>query len=140
MLGHCEEQPTLRFLNATESLIIGGYACHGAYLSRVVVYAQSVGVKEARDMVQSLLGSEANVAEEDIRVKSVYPWDIDLEGDGQKMLTAAYWTQNYRRSKTEDLNRTGLFLCGKCRSVFPQIITERQILCSDCRTSTNLDS
>jgi len=101
----------------------------------MAVYAESVSVNEARAMVQELFKSATEVADEDIRIKTLYPWDLDMERRTEKILMAAYWTKNYRRSKSEDRNRTGLFLCASCQSVFPQVITEKQVLCEGCRAS-----
>lgn len=133
--GHCEQQPTLRFLNSADTPVIGGYACHAGYLSRIVVYAESISINEARGLVQALVGPATAITDEDIRVENMYPWDLDMRGEAGKILMAAYWTQNYRRSKNEDPNRTGLFLCGSCQSIFPQPIVERRALCDRCRAS-----
>ena len=50
--------------------------------------------------------------EEDVRIASRYPWDLGITtGDGAKSMMVAYWTQNYRRTKSEDADRDALFLC-----------------------------
>lgn len=136
--GHCDQQPTLKFLNSVESLVVGGYSCHAAYLSMVVVYAESLSVHEARYVVQKVVSTHTDIADEDIRVESMYPWDLDMRGEGRRIMTAAYWAQNYRGSRSEDPHRPALFLCGGCHRVFAQTLIEKHVLCSDCRSNRSL--
>jgi protein-arginine kinase activator protein McsA len=134
--GHCEQPATLKFLNADGKQVIAGYSCHMAYLSRIIIYSDSLDLHESRDTIGGLVGKDQEVKEEDVRIASRYPWDFDITtGDGQKLMMVAYWTQNYRRTKSEEPNRTALFLCEGCRAIFSQPLSERQVLCSGCRSS-----
>jgi hypothetical protein len=132
--GHCEQPVTLRFLNTGERPVITGYSCHQAYLSRIIVYSDSLDLHVSRDSIAGIVGGGQEVREEDIRIASRYSWDLGItDGDERKLMMAAYWTQNYRRTKNEDPNRNALFLCEKCSKTFSQQLGEKQILCSDCR-------
>jgi len=132
--GHCEQPTTLKFLNADGEPVVAAYSCHQAYLSRIILYSHSLDLAGSVATIAGLIGKDQEVKEEDVRIASRYPWDIGLTaGDGQKMMMVAYWTQNYRRTKNEDPNRAALFLCEKCRTIFPHSLTEKQVLCPGCR-------
>lgn len=132
--GHCDQPATLRFLNDEASPVITGYSCHGAYLSRIIIYAPLLRLQESVDAITQLLGPESDVKQEDVRIASRYPWDMDITTDGTgKVMMMAYWTQNYRRTKNEDPGREAIFLCAKCSTVFLQKLSDRQVLCTGCR-------
>ena len=132
--GHCEQPATLKFLNSEDEPVITGYSCHGAYLSRVIIYAGTLKLKDSVDTIAGLVGKESEVKEEDVRIASRYPWDMDIaSADPGKLMMMAYWTQNYRRTKSEDPNRNAVFLCANCNSVFSQHIGDKQVLCPSCR-------
>ncbi len=132
--GHCEQPATLKFLNTDGRTIVTGYSCHQAYLSRIMLYSESLELHDSLDTIARLVGKDQEVKEDDVRIASRYPWDLGIEGgDGQKVMMVAYWTQNYRRTKSEDPNRNALFLCEKCRAVFSHPLTEKQVLCPGCR-------
>jgi len=131
--GHCEEPATSKFLTAESDHIITGYSCHSAYLSRIIVYSESLSIEQSVSDVSQLIGKVYDVKEEDIRVASRYPWDLGLpEDDGARVMMVAYWTQNYRRTKNDDPNRNALFLCESCRTIFPQPLSTRHVLCPGC--------
>ena len=133
--GHCEQPATLKFLNSGDDPVVTGYSCHGAYLSRVIIYAGTLRLEESVDTIARLVGKESEVKEEDVRIASRYPWDVDItSANPGKLMMMAYWTQNYRRTKSEDPNRNAVFLCASCKSIFSQPISDRQVLCSSCRT------
>jgi hypothetical protein len=132
--GHCDQQSTLKFLD-DEEVITAVYSCPGSYISKVIVYGDSVDLDHVLGYMRDLVGKEQDVREEDIRVASRYPWDLGIEDTGsqERVMGAAYWTQNYRRTKSDDPNRAAVFLCGNCRSVFSQPMSSRQTLCPECR-------
>jgi len=133
--GHCEQPATLKFLNNEVDPVVTGYSCHGAYLSRVIIYAGELKLRESTDAIAHLVGKESEVKEEDVRIASRYPWDMDVtSADPGKLMMVAYWTQNYRRTKSEDPDRNAVFLCANCNSIFSQHLTSAQVLCPSCRT------
>jgi hypothetical protein len=133
--GHCEQPANLKFLNNEEDPVVTGYSCHAAYLSRIIIYSHSLTLQQSVDMISRLVGPNYEVKEDDVRLASRYPWDLGISsGKPEKMMTVAYWTQNYRRTKSEDPNRIAIFLCVNCNSIFSQQLSERNVLCTDCRT------
>lgn len=133
--GHCDQPATLKFLNRDDDPVVTGYSCHGAYLSRVIIYASTLKLKDSVDTIAGLVGKESEVTEEDVRIASRYSWDMDItSADPGKLMMVAYWTQNYRRTKSEDPDRNAVFLCANCNSIFSQRVTDRQVLCASCRT------
>jgi hypothetical protein len=133
--GHCAQPATLKFLNEEENPVITAYSCHGAYLSRIIIYADSLEVDGARGAIARLLGRDDEVKLEDVRIATRYPWDLGSNAvNPEKLMMVAYWTQNYRRSKNDDPNRLGFFLCPECSHVFSQSVAERQVLCADCKS------
>ena len=138
--GHCEQPATSKFLNSEADPVVTGYSCHSAYLSRIIIYSETFGLHESVDLISQIIGKHYDVKEEDVRIASRYAWDLGMTtGDAQKLVTAAYWTQNYRRTKSEDPGRTALFLCENCRSVFSQPLSDKRVICPSC-TSERLGS
>jgi hypothetical protein len=133
--GHCESPATLKILNDDGDTIIAGYSCPSAYLSRIMIYSRTLDLPRSRDTIARVVGEETEVKDEDVRIASRYPWDLELaSGDGEKLLMVAYWTQNYRRTKNDDPNRRALFLCQRCQKTFSQPLGEKQLMCSACRS------
>jgi hypothetical protein len=131
--GHCEQPATVKFLNPDGMPVVTGYSCHQAYLSRIIIYSDSLDLQQSCDTIRRIVGKDQEVKDEDVRLASRYPWDFEItSGDRQKSMMVAYWTQNYRRTKNEDPNRSALFLCESCRSVFPHPLSGKQVLCPDC--------
>jgi hypothetical protein len=134
--GHCEQPATLKFLNADGDPVITGYSCHQGYLSRIVLYSDSLDLHQSLATIVGLLGKYQDVREDDVRLASRYPWDFEITtGDYHRLMNVAYWTQNYRRTKSEDPNRDALFLCESCRAVFLHPISGRQVLCPACTSN-----
>lgn len=139
--GHCEESCTSKFLNSDADPVMVGYSCHVAYLSRIIIYSESFGLNDSVDAITRLIGRYYDVKEEDVRIASRYPWDLGMEDQRElrRLITVSYWTQNYRRTKSEDKDRVAIFLCENCHTVFPQALSAQRILCADC-TSERPDS
>ena len=128
--GHCNEQSSLT-LSEVEGELIGTYACPSGYVSRLMNYGE-VDVAWFRDFVSLLLRGVGEVKEEDIRVATRYAWDLDEMSSGQ-VLKEVYWTQNYRRTESDDPNRAALFSWTSCRSFYFQSAAGTERLCLDCR-------
>lgn len=134
--GHCDQPATMKFLNTEGMPVVTGYSCHQAYLSRIIVYSDALTLGGSCELVRSLVGDDQEVKEDDIRLASRYPWDFDFTtGGADKSLMTAYWTQNYRRTKSEDPDRNALFLCESCRNIFQHQLSQRQVLCPGCTSS-----
>jgi hypothetical protein len=97
-----------------------------------MVYGNDADPSELKRFVAEALEDSANVHDEDIRTATRNDWDFGRELSGG-VIRVAYWTQNYRRSKTDDPNRTALFLCSKCGSLFRQALTSHWMVCEKCR-------
>jgi hypothetical protein len=130
--GHCNERANLS-LSEVEGRLIGTYACPSGYVSRLINYGE-VDATWFSDFVSQLLRSVGEVKDEDIRVATRYAWDLDERGSGE-VLREAYWTQNYRRTQSDDPKRDALFSCTNCRSFYVQSISGKERLCRDCRNS-----
>lgn len=126
--GHCDQQAGLRLLKSDEP-ILACYVCPGGYVSRVMAYGKIDAAKKLRDFVGAAMGGQP-LKEEDIRRATRHSWDLAIPGLEMKV---AYWTQNYRGSKSADPDRPGLFLCSRCGSTFVKPLTEQGTLCSECR-------
>jgi hypothetical protein len=140
--GHCDRQTTPKFLegekekSSSPNVLVVGYSCPGAYLSRIIFYGDSVDQLEAKEHVQKLVGADQTVMDEDIRVATRYARDLGIDpGSGDKVMMAAFWTQNYRRSKTDDPHRQAAFVCTNCNSIFSQPLNGGAVLCEACRTT-----
>jgi hypothetical protein len=134
--GHCDQLSTLKFLNGDEKPIVAVYSCPGAYISRIIVYGDSMELSKVLTYIKDLVGKEQDVREEDIRVASRYPWDLGLDSADQgRVMSVAFWTQNYRRTKKDDPDRAAVFLCSNCGKVFSQPASGTETLCQDCRGS-----
>jgi hypothetical protein len=81
----------------------------------------------------SVLGS-GEVQGADVRIGRRYAWDLGMDKEANDLiLTEAYWTQNYRRTKHENPNREAVFLCLNRDSFFVQPLTSTETLCAGCR-------
>jgi len=127
---HCNERASLS-LSEVEGELIGTYACPSGYVSRLMNYGE-VDISWFRDFVSLLLRGVGEVKEEDIRVATRYAWDLNEMGSG-RVLKEAYWTQNYRRTESDNPNRVALFSCTNCRSFYVQSVSGKERLCLDCR-------
>jgi hypothetical protein len=131
--GHCELPATAKFLNDDAESVVVGYSCHGAYLSRIIIYSKSLTLPVSVNYVTRLVKGQQEVMEEDVRIASRYPWDLNMVStETEKIMMMGYWTQNYRRTKNDDPNRNALFLCESCHTIYSQPVTSKHILCPRC--------
>jgi len=125
----------MKTLREGETTIVG-MACPSGYLSRVIAYGTEDGSQSLKRFVTEALGAEDGVKDEDVRTASRYTWDLGMEDGGEvPVFKAAYWTQNYRRTKSEAADRVAIFACANCGSVFKQPYSAKETLCADCRAS-----
>ena len=130
--GHCGELS--RFTILADRPLIACYCCQSGYVSRIMAYGVDADPSVLKRFVEGALEGSGTVRDEDIRTATRNEWDFTRLSGGQ--IKATYWTQNYRRTKTDDPNRTALFLCSKCRSLFHQALTSRWTVCGKCRART----
>jgi len=129
--GHCEEQSRLRFMGDGE--LTGVFVCPSGYVSRIVRYGDEIDVPKFKLFLENVTGSSLDIQNEDIRTASRYSWDLGIESDKERILREAYWTQNYRRTKSGDPDRSALFLCTNCNeNLLVQPVTSKSSLCSKC--------
>jgi hypothetical protein len=126
--GHCEQPAIMRFLNAGEPAV-ACYTCPAGYVSRVIAYGKADTRDALRAFMTKALGGQ-HIKDEDIRTASRYPWDLGLPGFEMK---AAYWTQNYRASKSDDPDRQALFVCSECGSPYVKPVAAPGTKCANCR-------
>jgi DNA-directed RNA polymerase subunit RPC12/RpoP len=126
--GHCNQPSSFQIIS--DRPLIACHHCMAGYVSRIMVYGNTIDLPLFKDFIANAIGDTGTVHEEDVRLATRHAWDFpDLTGE----VKVAYWTQNYRRSKNDDPNRTALFLCGKCDSLFLQPLNGRSVLCANCR-------
>jgi hypothetical protein len=126
--GHCDQPSSFRIV--LDQPLVACHHCMAGYASRIMTYGSALDVPGFEALIGKAIGILGPVQDEDIRIATRHEWDSpDLAGD----VRVAYWTQNYRRTKVDDPNRTALFLCGNCSSFFVQPITTRSALCDNCR-------
>ena len=128
--GHCDQQATLRFLDSGEPLV-ACYACPAGYVSKVMVYGEGDARRRLREFVTAALGRP--LGDEEIRTATRHPWDLGVPGFEMK---AAYWTQNYRGSKSSDPERQALFTCSGCGSAYVKPVTRPGSLCHNCSANS----
>ncbi|HMK82121.1 MAG TPA: hypothetical protein VK503_00225 [Candidatus Bathyarchaeia archaeon] len=131
--GHCQDQYALKFLPFQKGMIIGSYVCPSGYVSRIVLYGNELNLHAFRKFLSSLLRGIVEVTDEDIRVATRYTWDLGITNEPPgRVLREAYWTQRYRRTKTDDPHRTTLFQCTKCGSFYCQPFSDKNTFCPQC--------
>ena len=129
--GHCEQQSQLRFVGDRE--LTGVFVCPSGYVSRIVRYGDEIDVPKFKSFLENVVGSKLDIQSEDIRTATRYSWDFGIESDKERILREAYWTQNYRRTKRGDSDRSALFLCTNCNENFlVQAVTSKSSLCERC--------
>ncbi len=130
---HCGGQATTEYLDGGS---IGLHVCPGRYVSRIIGYGRQLDTGRFKGFVQEAAQGTQDVEERDIRVASRYAWDLGLARESNDLvLREMYWTQNYRRTKSEDPDRAALFLCANRDSFFVQPVNGSERLCGRCRTS-----
>jgi hypothetical protein len=117
----------LSFLGSGEPTV-ACYACPAGYVSKVMVYGKNDAREGLTAFVTKARGKPVN--EEEVRTASRHPWDLGVPGFEMRV---AYWTQNYRGSKSEDPNREALFLCSECGSTYVKPVSAPGTKCADCR-------
>ncbi len=123
--GHCDQKTDMYFMEDGENLI-SCMTCPGGYVSRIVMYGRDIDVPGFKKFLSANTAGLGAVADQDIRIATRHPWDLGLEGKVQEdiVLREAYWTQNYRRTKSDDPSRKGLFLCRECGKLLVSPVNE----------------
>lgn len=136
--GHCDSEVSLHLKN-TDGKLVGVYSCPKGYVSRIVAYypAQTPANPEwLRGYVEKLFENKLVIEDTDIRVATRYPWNFEFGENRQTedgpLLREHYWTQNYRRSKSEDPERITLFSCVNCSKLFIQPASATTSQCAHC--------
>ena len=129
--GHCEKESRLKFVDGED--LKGCYACPAGYVSRIVTYGDDVDVSGFKSFLENAVQGSQDIQDQDIRIASRYTWDLGVESEKERILKEAYWTQNYRRTKSSDPDRAALFLCTKCNQEFVvQPVSSKSSLCENC--------
>lgn len=123
--GHCEGSTEMVFLEKGRRTV-SCMACPGGYVSRIVMYAPEVDAPGLQGFIAARAGAFGPVGEEEIRVATRHPWDLGIEGDVKEdvAIRQAYWTQNYRKTKSDSPSRSALFLCRECNELFVSPLNE----------------
>ena len=130
--GHCGAQANPKFLRKGNEPVVT-VACPPGYVSRVIAYGPGDNRATVKFLVGGALGSGGDLADEDIRTATRYAWDLGIENRAKgKVFGAAYWNQNYRRTKSDAPNRNAVFSCAKCASLFVQRVSSSGTLCATC--------
>jgi len=130
--GHCGALANPRFLRRGNEPVVA-LACPPGYVSRVIAYSQGDNRSTVRSLVGEALGSGGDLSDEDVRTATRYAWDLGIEDKAEgAVFGAAYWTQNYRRTKSDVPDRNAVFVCGRCGSLFAQPISSSATLCASC--------
>lgn len=132
---HCSEAASLRFLQ-DEKFLIGAYVCPSGYVSRLVMYGEGGESNPSylKEIVKKHGSGLIDIQDADIRVATRHPWDLGAQG-GVNLLKETYWTQSYRRSKSEDPKRISLFLCSHCSRLFTGPLDSAGPVCAECSSS-----
>lgn len=110
------------------------HVCPGRYVSRMIRYGKEPDAGRLKGLVRSAFQGKQEVTDADVRVARRYAWDLGIGSERNDLvLTEAYWTQNYRRTKSEDPDRGALFLCANGDSFFVQQMTGEEKFCQRCR-------
>jgi hypothetical protein len=130
--SHCQEQASLKIVHE-ENTLIGCYVCPTGYVSRTILYSENAARNGLKNTVSDAFRMPLSVPEGDLRVATRYAWDLAIDGVSPGVaLKEVYWTQNYGRSKSNDPNRTALFLCNGCGCFYHQAAGSRSRLCPTC--------
>jgi hypothetical protein len=126
--GHCEAMANLKYLRSGD-VLIACYVCPAGYVSRVMAYGSSSTLEQLRAFLTEALGDEVRLGDEDLRVATRHIWDLRTSGGD---VSASYWTQNYRKAKSDDPNRKALFSCSRCGALYLRPISASGTLCPRC--------
>jgi hypothetical protein len=116
--GHCKSGTEMTLLKDGKNTF-SFMSCPEGYVSRIVMYGRELDVPAFRHFLKSTAGV-GEVSDADIRIATRHPWDLGIEDGGKEtvLLKEAYWTQNYRRTKSDDPSREALFLCRECSGLY----------------------
>jgi hypothetical protein len=129
--GHCKEPASLEFIGEGT---VSCHVCPGRYVSRVIAYGKKLDLEQFREYIGRAARDMGEVEEGDIRVASRYAWDLGFDRETDDLvLREAYWTQSYRRTKSDDPERPALFLCSNRDSFFVQPLSSKERFCQSCR-------
>jgi hypothetical protein len=128
---HCNGIADLEYIGDG---LTGVHVCPDRYVTRIIAYGRQPNPEGFQKFVQDSVQSSGEVKGADIRIARRYAWDLGLDKETNDLiLTEAYWTQSYRRTKDESPNREALFLCSNRDSFFVQPLTSTETLCAGCR-------
>lgn len=130
---HCKQPAALEHIE--NGAVRACHVCPDRYVSRIIEYGKELKPREFREFVQGVTtGLGQAVEDADIRIASRYAWDLGLDRPADDLiLKEAYWTQSYRRTKSDDPNRPALFLCTNRDSFFVQPLSSGERFCARCR-------
>lgn len=132
--GHCDRQSAPKFLPG-QPYHVACIACPSGYVSRIIMYEKELDISWFKRFLSSTLDGLVDLSDEDIRIATRHPWDLDLiEAEEDVVLRQAYWTQSYRRTKSDDLGRPALFVCSTCDTLFLQSLNSNETKCQNCRS------
>lgn len=107
--------------------MVACFSCPGGYVSKIMVYEPKMPGDVLREFLRKAMGKSPSGDE--IRTATRYPWD---SGVADFEMKAAYWTQNYRSSKSSDPDRRALFVCSNCGSTYLKPMSAPGTTCSNC--------
>jgi len=129
--GHCGETASLELIGDGT---VSCYVCPGRYVSRIITYGKELDLKRFREYLRNITSNMGEVEDGDIRLASRYAWDLGLDRRTDELvLREAYWTQGYRRTKSDDSERPALYLCSNRDSFFVQPLSSKERFCQSCR-------
>ena len=110
------------------------FSCDAGYVSKIIQYGKNTDTVTLKSFVSEKMKGIMEIRDEDIRVATRHPWEMGLEESsaGDIVLIEAYWTQYYRRTKSDDPARTALFRCTSCGSLFTQPLNSIHSKCGVC--------
>jgi len=130
--GHCDGPADFRVLSENGELV-AATVCAKGYVSRVMAYGLGDTRSALSSLINGALGPEGDFSDEDVRTATRYAWDMGVEDRARDiMFRVAYWTQNYRRTKSEVPDRKALFACTQCNALFIQPVYSPKTVCSAC--------
>jgi hypothetical protein len=130
---HCNGTADLEYFGDG---LTGVHVCSGRYVTRIISYRSQADPEGFLKFVQDSAKGSGEVKNADIRIARRYAWDLGMDKETDDLiLTEAYWTQNYRRTKDENPNREAVFLCSNRDSFFVQPLTSAETLCASCRNA-----
>jgi hypothetical protein len=128
---HCNDTANLEHLGDG---LVAAHVCPGRYVTRIIKYGKQLEPDEFKKFVQEAVQDMGRVENSDVRMASRYAWDLGLvRKNNDLILREIYWTQNYRRTKSDSPDRLALFLCSNKDSFFVQPLKASERFCRSCR-------